>query len=66
LPEALVIGAFDDEDVEFRRMDHDENGFGDFRRLVVEHVDGARIFCDTANDCNSKNEKGAIGVMPFS
>jgi hypothetical protein len=45
-------------------MNDDKNGFGDFRRL--EHgSNGAHIvlFSILADECNPKNEKGALGAF---
>lgn len=35
LPEAGAVGAFDEEDVEVGRMDHDQDGDGDFVQLII-------------------------------
>ena len=66
LPEARVIGAFDDQHVELGRMDDDENGFGDFRRLGCIVVTArVHVVFIMADECNPKNEKGALGAFFF-
>ena len=65
LPEIRLVGTLDHEHIEVGRVDHDKNGFGDFRRLrhlcFMQHRAACRANARTGGkccDCTAKR-KGA-------